>query len=120
MGNTINMSKFLKQLSEYKPVDTCNSLSRDEVKLGFIQGLQHILNGGEIIDLFEEVDLCLEAEQDDMAEGFIHALHHIKRYIENTTQGLYIFDMLGDEVGNEFLRKLYETINNEINETDNE
>ena len=120
MGNTLNMANFLEQLSEYKPVDTCKSLSRDEVKLGFIQGLQHILNGGEIIDLFEEVDLCLEAEQNDMAEGFIHALHHIKRYIENTTQGLYIFDMLGDEVGNEFLRKLYETINNEINETDNE
>ena len=119
MGNTIVMSNFLKQLSEYKPVDTCSSLERDEVKTTFLQGLQHILNGGEIRDLFEEIDLCIEAEQYDKAKGFTHAIQHIKRYVENTAQGLYIFDMLGEEIGNQFLMQIYNVINTEINETDN-
>jgi len=108
------MGNFIEQLSKYKPVDTCKSLDSDEVKTCFLQGLQHILNGGEVRDLFEEIDLCLEAEQYEKAKGFTHAIHHLKRYVENSTQGIYLLDMLGQDIGTEFLKQLYEIINNQM------
>lgn len=114
------MGDIRKQLSKFQGLDTAKSLENKETLTCFIQGLQHIVNGGEVKELTEEIDLCLEAEQYEKAQGFTCAYLFIKRYVENTEQGIFLMDTFGVDTGKQFLMTLYSTINERLNyENDN-